>query len=267
MKANRRCFIVGAGDFFGFLQPPEAGDYLIAADGGYRALERLGYRPDLLIGDFDSLGQVPGDPSEPGEDGPSNMDNGNSFPVFGSREGGPSNMDNGNSFPALKPGQDGFGSHIDAGQIIRLPVRKDDTDIGAAVKIGLDKGFRDFRIYGGTGGRFAHTMANIQLLSHIAETGARAFLYGKNAVMTALKNGKLSFREGAAGYISIFSLADISRGVSISGLKYELENGILENTFSLGVSNEFLACPAHICVEEGTLLVIWEDDANRFLAT
>ncbi|MDY2655737.1 MAG: thiamine diphosphokinase [Candidatus Limiplasma sp.] len=53
------CYIVGAGDFTprGFV--PAAGDLVIAADGGYRSLHSLGYIPDLLLGDFDSLGDVP----------------------------------------------------------------------------------------------------------------------------------------------------------------------------------------------------------------
>ena len=53
------CYIAGAGDFTarGFAPGPE--DLVLAADGGYRALYRLGTTPDLLLGDFDSLGDVP----------------------------------------------------------------------------------------------------------------------------------------------------------------------------------------------------------------
>ena len=58
-----RCFIIGAGDFFGFVQRPSAGDYVIAADAGYKYCLREGVTPDLVVGDFDSLGSAPDFPN------------------------------------------------------------------------------------------------------------------------------------------------------------------------------------------------------------
>lgn len=52
------CYIVGAAPA-GFAVPPRREDFVIAADGGYSALQRLGVTPDLLLGDFDSLGTPP----------------------------------------------------------------------------------------------------------------------------------------------------------------------------------------------------------------
>lgn len=55
----KSCYIVGAGEFTPRDLHPDSGDYVIAADGGLRALEDLGIEPDLLIGDLDSLGDHP----------------------------------------------------------------------------------------------------------------------------------------------------------------------------------------------------------------
>ena len=54
----KRCAIFCAGDFDGFVRPGEA--FVIAADGGLRCTRALGLTPDLILGDFDSLGYVPG---------------------------------------------------------------------------------------------------------------------------------------------------------------------------------------------------------------
>lgn len=56
------CYIFGASDFSGRLLPPKKGDYMIAADGGYAHLSSLGIVPDLVVGDFDSLGDMPNHP-------------------------------------------------------------------------------------------------------------------------------------------------------------------------------------------------------------
>ena len=58
-----RCFIAGAGDLCARGLHPGPGDMLIAADGGYAGLRRLGFYPDLVIGDMDSYrGSVRGIP-------------------------------------------------------------------------------------------------------------------------------------------------------------------------------------------------------------
>jgi len=53
------CYIFGAGSFDGLDRRPAKGDYVIAADGGYRWCLQEGIEPDLLLGDFDSLREVP----------------------------------------------------------------------------------------------------------------------------------------------------------------------------------------------------------------
>ena len=49
------CFIFAAGSFYGLRETPGAGDFVIAADAGFRLCRSLGILPDLLLGDFDSM--------------------------------------------------------------------------------------------------------------------------------------------------------------------------------------------------------------------
>ena len=52
------CYVVGAMPLSWSLCPhPGAQDFLIAADKGYEALEAYGVPPNLVVGDFDSLGR------------------------------------------------------------------------------------------------------------------------------------------------------------------------------------------------------------------
>ena len=53
------CIIIGGGDFYGLHTVPKDEDYIIAADSGYAYCEKEHLRPDLVVGDFDSLGFVP----------------------------------------------------------------------------------------------------------------------------------------------------------------------------------------------------------------
>ncbi len=53
------CCIVGAGDMSGTPLIIPEGAYIIAADAGLKYLKNAGLTPDLIVGDFDSLGAVP----------------------------------------------------------------------------------------------------------------------------------------------------------------------------------------------------------------
>ncbi len=137
------------------------------------------------------------------------------------------------------------------------PVEKDDTDTMLAVKLGIKKGYKDFRIFGGIGGRLDHTFANIQTASYIAENDGNAVFYGNNENFTVIKNNGIKFPKESKGNISIFALEDC-KNVNINGLYYELENGFLSTNFPLGTSNKFNGNEATISVEQGKLLIIWE---------
>lgn len=141
------------------------------------------------------------------------------------------------------------------GRLLQLPVEKDDTDMFAAMKEGIRAGYQEFHLYCGTGGRIDHTVANIQLLAHLAERGLRGFLFDQDSVFTAIKDRKLEIEAMDAGYVSVFSYSERSVGVTLRNLKYELKDAVLTNSVPLGVSNEFVGRESSISVERGTLLV------------
>lgn len=208
---DKICYIVGAGENYGLDFTPSANDFVIAADAGIRYLEECGITADLVIGDFDSLDDVP-------------------------------------SYP----------------NTITLKAEKDDTDMLAAVREGIKAGYCDFHIYCGMGGRIDHTIANLQVLADLSENGMRGFLFGKDSVITAITNQTITFDKIPSGYVSVFSHTEKSEGVYLRGLKYELTNAVLTNTFPLGVSNEFIGKKSSISVGSGTLLIVLPADVMFF---
>jgi len=53
------CVIFCAGGFESLAEPVKKEDYVIAADGGLAHTTKVGITPNLVLGDFDSLGYVP----------------------------------------------------------------------------------------------------------------------------------------------------------------------------------------------------------------
>lgn len=199
------CYIVGAGEDFGLDFLPQEGDLLIAADGGYDRVKAAGLRPDLVIGDFDSLGRIPGE------------------------------------------------DHV-----ITLPTVKDVTDTWAAIELGKERGYDCFWLYGCTGGRIDHTLANIQTLAALAAEGKQGFLVDRNQIITAISGKTMTFGPKQSGFLSVFSHTDRCTGVTLRGLKYELENAALGNTFPLGVSNEFTGVPSAVTIGSGIAVIVYE---------
>lgn len=144
-----------------------------------------------------------------------------------------------------------------------LPREKDNTDMAAALQEGWNRGFRSFHVFGGTGARLDHTLANIQCITDIARKGGRGFLHDRETIITAIANGSIAFPADAQGVISVFCHSDSATGVTEHGLKYTLNDAVMHNTEPLGISNEFTGIPSRVSVREGTIVVIYSIDIKE----
>ena len=62
------------------------------------------------------------------------------------------------------------------------------------MRIGLEKGYTDFVLYGGTGGsRADHTIANMQSLLFLVSRCARGRMYGDGVIYRVIHDEKLRF--------------------------------------------------------------------------
>lgn len=209
--AMGKCYIVGAGEFF-LDTPPENGDFIIAADGGYDSLAAAKIVPNILIGDMDSrtVGKIP-----------------------------------------------------ESIEVITYPVEKDETDMHLSYLEGARRGFTDFVIVGGTGGREDHTLANYALLLYMSERGHRGELIGRESNATVIKDGALQLFGKAGSRVSVFAIGGAAEGVSIEGLKYGACSINLSQSMPLGVSNSLTDKAGVVSVENGALLVIYEKGIDK----
>ncbi len=143
------------------------------------------------------------------------------------------------------------------GRVLRLKPEKDDTDTLAAIRLALERGYRDFLLYGAMGGRRPeHTIANIQCLLFIRHHDAVGYLVDREGMCFVMEDEEMRFPASTAGYLSLFSLGREALGVEIRGMKYELDNARITNDFPIGISNEFTGQEAVVSVRQGQLLGI-----------
>lgn len=140
-------------------------------------------------------------------------------------------------------------------KVVRLKTQKDDTDTLAALKEGLKRGYRKFRLYAAMGGRLEHTIANLQTLLYLKEQGAQGYLMDAECMVFLIQE-EISFQQEMEGYLSLFAMNGKAEGVTIRGMKYLLQDAVLTESFPVGISNEFTNEQAVVSVHKGTLLAI-----------
>jgi thiamine pyrophosphokinase len=158
---------------------------------------------------------------------------------------------------------DSYNGTIDRDiQVQTLDPVKDDTDTMSAVKYAFEAGYRNIDICCAFGGRFDHSVANIQTAAYILNNGGEPSVFGKGTEVYGIRNGKISLKRRQNSYLSVFSVSDVCRGVSISGTKYELADAELTNSFPLGVSNEWTEESADIAVKDGMVVIIISENVR-----
>ena len=145
-----------------------------------------------------------------------------------------------------------------------IPIReykpeKDATDTRMGMELAMELGSDRIFLFGATGGRLDHTVANLQLLYHYNKYfSSLTMLDGMNRcfILDSEKDGAISIPREEGSYLSVFSLSERSHGVTIEGAKYEISDHTLSRDFPLGVSNEFKEKNTVISVNDGILLIV-----------
>ncbi len=152
---------------------------------------------------------------------------------------------------------DSFSGRVAPGvRVEQLKPEKDDTDTGHAVEYALEHGYRQIVLCCALGGRIDHTMANLQTAMDAARRGADVQIFDGTTQILFLTGGTVTLPKRPDWTLSVFSMTDRCTGVCLRGVKYKLENAELTNGFPLGVSNEFEAPEAEICLKSGIMMIV-----------
>lgn len=172
-------------------------------------------------------------------------------------DGGLSHFEKLNLKPSLIIGD--FDSHEkpqSSVETIVLPTEKDDTDTVAAVRVALQRGFREFLLIGVIGGRFDHSLGNLSILLMLHEKDCDAMIVDDYSTMQIVAKQPV-FVDDACKFFSLLNICGTARGINIKNAKYPLENATISCTYQYGVSNEVEKNQvAEISVEEGNLLLV-----------
>lgn len=150
---------------------------------------------------------------------------------------------------------DSLGCLPDSGEVIRLPVEKDDTDMVVCIAEGRKRGYREFIAAGALGGRFDHTLACLQCAADCAMRGERLWLCDGQNRVTVLAPGLHEIEAIPGRKLSILAYTPQVDGVCLTGAAWELNNASLSSRYPLGCSNEWRAPKATLSFREGLMVL------------
>ncbi|MBQ8162326.1 MAG: thiamine diphosphokinase [Clostridia bacterium] len=146
------------------------------------------------------------------------------------------------------------------GEVIRLPVEKDDTDTLYCLKEARRRGFHKFHLLGCLGGRLDHTYANLQALCDCAKRGEEAEMADHHHKVRIFAPGTYTIPREEDRKLSFFAYSEKASCVELCGCKWNLHGAVLDNFYPLGVSNAWAEEEAVLSFASGMILMIISSD-------
>ncbi|MEE0883661.1 MAG: thiamine diphosphokinase [Faecalimonas sp.] len=141
--------------------------------------------------------------------------------------------------------------------IRKFKPEKDASDTEIALHLAIELGVEKVWIFGGTGSRLDHVMANIQILKIAHDLGIKAYLQdASNRISLAEKEVMLRQEENFGDYFSIFPFGGVVEDISIEGAKYPLSHYRLCPNSSMCVSNEMQEKEVKITFPTGMIILM-----------
>ncbi len=143
-------------------------------------------------------------------------------------------------------------------KLIAHPVEKDKTDTELAIDYAVEEGAKHITILGGIeGNRIDHILANVFVVNG-HDTPIR--LINGETTVWRIKEPRTELISGSAGdRLSLLPLTQGVGGITTSGLKYALKDGLLKMGQSRGVSNVMTRKQASVTWARGVLLFVHDE--------
>lgn len=145
----------------------------------------------------------------------------------------------------------------------RYKPEKNETDMELALNWAIKQEPVLIRIFGATGGRLDHLLANVHLLAKpvMDENNIDIVLFDKQNILALKGPGSYKMEKRLdKKYISFVPLTFNVKGLSLEGFKYPLKNRHISIGSTLCISNELISDNGTFSFSEGILLVIRSND-------
>jgi thiamine pyrophosphokinase len=141
----------------------------------------------------------------------------------------------------------------EASDVIHAP-DQDTNDLEKALQYAVKKECSDVIVFGATGKRLDHTLKNLSVLKQFNELFDSIIYKDRYSVLFLLPpHYSADFPLNTA--ISLFPLSGRVEGITTIGLKYPLNDSVLENGVRDGSSNETIQNRVEIVHKKGDLLI------------
>jgi len=141
--------------------------------------------------------------------------------------------------------------------IIRYPVDKNETDLELALAQARSQGTSEIMVFGIIGDRWDMTIANALALAHPSLQDISIRAINGDEELIVIRSGRVVAIHGAPGeMVSLIPLCVPAAGITLDGLRYQLNNANLSFGAGRGLSNELLTHEGKIEIKQGILLCI-----------
>ena len=143
---------------------------------------------------------------------------------------------------------------------VTLNPMKDDTHTEHAIHYAIDNGASRIYLFGATGGRIDHLLANISLLGIGLEKNIPIIMQDSKNKVQMIQNAHNFMikhqHEMPQHYVSLIPYTPEVKNVTLKGFKYSLNNYTMGGFNALGISNEIVDDYGVISFDDGIMLVI-----------